>query len=49
MSTEQKRAAVSKAYPGGDWAKKVQSMSDHQVHVIYMRLMNKGTKGVRFV
>lgn len=37
MSVEQKRAAVSKAYP--NWVK-VKTMPDHQVHVIYMRLLN---------
>jgi hypothetical protein len=41
MSTEQKRAALAKAYPAGAiWAEKVKKMSDGQVHVIYMRLLN---------
>lgn len=40
MSVEQKRAAVSKAYPGTGWANKVKAMPDHQVHVVYMRLLN---------
>lgn len=42
MSPEQKRAAVIAAYPGPNWAKKVTTMSDAQVHTIYMRLMNAG-------
>lgn len=41
MSTEQKRAALAKAYPAGaNWQAKVKTMSDAQVHVIYMRLLN---------
>ncbi|QFG13661.1 hypothetical protein SEA_TOKKI_56 [Arthrobacter phage Tokki] len=40
MTDHQKREAVAKAYPGDGWAKKVQKMGDHQIHVIYMRLVN---------
>lgn len=41
MGPEQKRAALIKAYPAGViWADKVKKMSDKQVHVIYMRLLN---------
>lgn len=40
MSIEQMRVAVTKAYPGGTWAGKVQKMSDRQVAATYMRLLN---------
>lgn len=41
MTTEQKRAALVLAYPAGAiWKSKVKNMSDKQVHVIYMRLLN---------
>lgn len=40
MSPEQKRAAVTKAYPGDKWAKKVRCMSDAAVHSTYMRLLD---------
>jgi hypothetical protein len=39
MSTEQKRAALLKRYPGST---KIAAMPDKQVHVTYMRLLNKG-------
>lgn len=42
MSPEQKRNAIANAYPGAGWALKVQKMTDQQVHVVYMRLMNAG-------
>ncbi|QPX62513.1 hypothetical protein SEA_TRUCKEE_49 [Arthrobacter phage Truckee] len=42
MTNQQKRDAVAKAYPGDGWSKKVQKMSDAQVHAIYMQLMNAG-------
>jgi hypothetical protein len=41
VSTEQKRDAVAKAYPGEKWAQRVRKMSDAQVHTVYMRLINK--------
>lgn len=40
MSTEQKRAAIAKSYPGEKWQKRVKDMSDKQVHATYMRLLN---------
>ena len=40
MSPAQKRDAVLKAYPGGVWAKRVEKMSDAQIHTIYMRLLD---------
>lgn len=40
MSTEQKRAAIAKSYPGQKWQDKVAKMSDAQVHATYMRLLN---------
>lgn len=39
MSAEQKRAAVLSKYPGSE---KIKKMSDKQIHVVYMRLLNKG-------
>lgn len=36
MSTEQKRAAIKELYP--NWTK-LNKMPEHQVHVIYMRLV----------
>jgi hypothetical protein len=42
MSPEQKRAAVSNAYPGDGWRTKVSKMQDKQVHSTYMTLMNAG-------
>lgn len=42
MPIHQMRTAVANAYPGDGWAKRVQKMSDKQIHVIYMRLMNAG-------
>lgn len=38
-SDQQKRALVSNAYPGPDWAEKVAKMSDKQVAAIYIRLL----------
>lgn len=47
MSTEQKRAIITKAYPGAMWAEKVAKMHDAQVHVVYMRLLNNNRlKGI---
>jgi hypothetical protein len=41
MSTEQKRAALMGAYPSGvAWQARVKVMSEKQVHVIYVRLLN---------
>lgn len=40
MSPERKRAIISWVYPGDKWLDKVNSMSDAQVHVVYMRLLN---------
>lgn len=40
MSIEQKRAILTKAYPGTMWAEKVAKMRDAQVHTVYMRLLN---------
>lgn len=47
MSPEQKRYMISKAYPGDKWAERVSKMSDAQVHVTYMRLLNNNQlKGI---
>lgn len=47
MSPEQKRAILSWAYPGDKWLTKVYQMSDAQVHVIYMRMLNQNKlKGI---
>jgi hypothetical protein len=35
MSTEQKRAALLKIYPG---SVKIPKMPDHQIHAMYVRL-----------
>lgn len=49
MSPDRKRTAVSKAYPGDKWKVKVAGMSDSQVHVLYMRLLNNGQlKGIQY-
>lgn len=49
MSPERKRRAVALAYPGENWARKVAAMSDAQVHVTYMRLLNNGQlKGISY-
>lgn len=49
MSPERKRRAVTLAYPGYKWAEKVAKMSDAQVHVMYMRLLNNGKlKGISY-
>jgi len=46
VSPEQMRHAIYKAYPGGDWATKVEAMSDKQVASVYLRLLNaKKLKG----
>ena len=37
-TTEQKRAALLKRYPG---SMKIAKMPDYQVHAMYMRLLNK--------
>ena len=42
MSPEQKRLAVTLAYPGGAWASKVEKMSDAQVHAVYIHLFSAG-------
>lgn len=42
MSTEQMRAAILAAYPGGNWANRVEKMPDKQVAATYLRLMNAG-------
>lgn len=42
MSPEQKRLAVTRAYPGGAWASRVEKMSDAQVHTVYTRLLSAG-------
>lgn len=47
MSPERKRAVVSRAYPGDKWLEKLAQMSDAQVHVMYMRLLNSNKlKGI---
>ena len=49
MSPERKRLAVTRAYPGERWAAKVAKMTDAQVHVTYMRLLNQGKlKGITY-
>ena len=35
----QERIVVGQAYPGKNWAKKVLSMSDEEVHDIYVSIM----------
>lgn len=42
MDANSKRKIVSEHYPGASWRSKVAKMSDKQVHVIFMRLLNKG-------
>jgi len=39
MSLEQKRAKLLERYPGSE---KIAKMSDRQIHVTYMRLLNEG-------
>lgn len=39
MSPEQKRAKLLVRYPG---SARIKNMSDAQIHVVYMRLLNKG-------
>lgn len=38
MSAEQKRTALLQRYPG---SMRIAKMPDHQVHAMYMRLMNE--------
>ena len=38
VTSEQKRAALMQRYPG---SMKISKMPDHQVHAMYMRLLNK--------
>jgi hypothetical protein len=38
MTTEQKRAALMKRYPG---SMVIPKMPDHQVHAVYMRLLDR--------
>lgn len=40
VSPEQKREKLKRSYPSETWSKKVDRMSDAQVHTIYMRLLN---------
>lgn len=42
MSPEQKRAAITRVYPGDTWQERVEKMSDSQVSAIYLRLLDKG-------
>lgn len=43
MPTESKeRAAVSNAYSGKDWKKRVKNMPDDQIAAIYLRLKSQG-------
>lgn len=39
---ERKRLAVSTAYPGPTWARKVQRMTEQQVVAVYLRLKKQG-------
>lgn len=40
-SDEQMRAAIKNAYPGPNWAEKVDRMPAKQVASIYIRLLNQ--------
>ena len=42
MSREQMIAAIRTVYPGDNFAIKLASMPDKQIHSMYMRLMNAG-------
>lgn len=42
MSLAQMRKAIFDAYPGGDWARRVNRMPDHQVAAVYNRMLAKG-------
>lgn len=42
MSIEQMREALKRTYPGENWEKKVDKMSEAQVHSIYTRLLSSG-------
>lgn len=38
MNTVDERTAVKNAYPWGPWKKRVDKMTDAQIHAIYLRL-----------
>lgn len=40
-SDAQKRKLVKEKYPWPDWERKVDKMSDAQVHAIYIRMINE--------
>lgn len=40
--TAEKKRQVIAAYPGGDWANRVDKMSPQAIHTTYMRLLNAG-------
>lgn len=40
-SDSQKRKLVKEKYPWPDWEKKVDKMSEAQVHSIYIRMISK--------
>lgn len=42
MNAVEKGRIVAEHYPSRRWAQRVSLMSDKQVHVIYMRLLNSG-------
>lgn len=42
MTNANMRDWVKSAYPGPNWAKKVDKMTDEQVLAIYMRLVQTG-------
>lgn len=42
MTVEQMRMAISDCYPGREWSKKVDNMSDGQVIAIYRKFESNG-------
>lgn len=42
MTVEQKKAAISKAYPGDAWKRKVEKMKAGQIMAVYQNLLHSG-------
>lgn len=42
MNMAEMRRLVISVYPGGDWARKVNNMPDHQVAAVYQRMLAAG-------
>lgn len=40
LSDQEKAAYIRSQYPSKRWEQRVLKMSPHQLHVVYMRLMN---------